>query len=181
MDEIPNLDNPFGSEDWVKHKMATDSYTGEQMVKDPETGFLQRKSAIGFNAQKKVRFLELFAEDSLTVAEICKAVDVGRRIVYQHIALDPEFRKQYMEIDEAHTDQVEKMLRNQAKTNKMASSERIFYLKKKRPQIYADRIQIENKSKTDDSLKGLIDKLDDYQLIPKDSIVEVKPENQEEK
>ncbi len=171
-------DGRVGSESWMEKIKKRREVTGENLIKDPKTGFLERKSGIGFNAKKKQRFLELFAEDK-TVQEICKAVETPRNVVYSALAIDPEFRVKYLEIDEGHTDEIERVLRQNAKTNKMASAERIFYLKKKRPHIYGDKL-IVSKASDDDLVKQLTAKLGDYQLIPKESIIEAKVEEIEE-
>ena len=164
-----------GTPEWCEKAKIKNEVTGEFQHKDPKTGFLEKRSQLGFNAAKKARFIELFAQDALTIFEMCKAVGISRPAVYSAIAVDPEFRRQYIEIDEGHTDEVEKVLRNNAKTNKMASAERIFYLKKKRPQIYADKITIEQ-GKEEDIVKRLAARMADYQLIPKESIVEARIE-----
>lgn len=166
-----------GSKEWLEVMRQKEDMTGKTLVKDEKTGLLENKSKKGIKATQKMRFLELFASDDFTFTEACNAVGTSKSMIYSHITVDPLFRQMYIEIDEAHTDKVEQMLRTQAKSNKMASAERIFYLKKKRPQIYADRPDTVTEKREDTVLKALVEKLDNYQLIPKASIVEVENDN----
>lgn len=170
----------FESDQWIEKTKSQREMTGKDMFRDEKTGFLEKKDKSGFNVAKKVRFLELKKAD-MPDYEALKVVEVSRPGLYGQIAVDPEFRKAYVDIDETFTDRVEDMLKQNALTNKMATAERIFYLKKKRPQIYADKIEVNHKGSTDETVKELFTKMSQYQLIPKQTIIDVKGETDEGK
>lgn len=165
----------FEDPQWIEKQKKYRGMNGKDLVLHKESGFLEKPDGSGFSAKKKKRFLELKAEEKPDY-EALRAVDVTRQGLYGQLAVDPEFRRQYVELDEAFTDDVEMMLKQNAKSNKMASAERIFYLKKKRPEIYADKLQIQQNSNTDDVVNQLMSKMVNYQMIPRDAILEVKGE-----
>ena len=120
MREIESQGLPFtkiGTPEWIEKVKKRRAVNGSKSIVDKKAGFLDSGKENRFGAKKKTRFLELFAEDK-PMYECCRAVGVTRNVVYSAIAIDAEFRRQYLEIDEAHTDDVEAVLRHNAKTNK---------------------------------------------------------------
>lgn len=85
----------------------------KKLQKNPETGFLETKRSFPsknirtyqtFTAEKKIQFLNL-SRDFITAtkmmpnfAEICEELNVRINNLYEQLAADPEFKKEYKDI-----------------------------------------------------------------------------------
>ena len=84
-----------------------------------------------------------FAELQLrgTVTAACKAVDVGRRTVYDERARNPLFERMMSEMVERCVEEVEATLYQRAVAGETA--ELIFFLKCRKPEVYGDKLRAE--------------------------------------
>lgn len=111
------------------------------------------------------RFFKAFAEEA-TIAAACAKAKVGRTTVHDRRKRDPVFAQRFLDADEAITEAMEAELYRRAvhgveqpvfQNGKLVGTVRkfsdvllIFGLKARRPDIYRDRISIEDERKTQD-------------------------------
>ncbi len=156
----------IGDKDWIDKQLTTRRLNPDLFVKDVPTGYLQLPTGRGFNAEKKQKFMGTL-NARFNVGRALQSLGMARQTLYDAIATDPLFREHYLECVERNVDNAEEMLVENATTNKMASAERIFLLKKRRQAIYGDKLEITHAQKDDPALKSLLGKIDEYQLLPK--------------
>jgi hypothetical protein len=168
-----------GDKDWVEKHLVSRGLTGADLVKDVPTGYLQQPNLKGFNAAKKQKFMGTL-NARFNVGKALQSLGMSRATLYDAVAMDPLFREHYIECVERNVDNAEEMLVDNATTNKMASAERIFLLKKRRSQVYGDKLEITASSKEDPLIKALLSKIGEYKILPtgqdvvrKDDIIDV--------
>jgi hypothetical protein len=162
--------------EWCEGRKKSQKLNGSSMSVNKETGYLERSSGRGLSAEKK-RSLIGSLNQRWNLTKAMKTAEISsRKVVYDHLAIDDLFREHYIEAMERHADEAEDLLIENAKTNPRATAERIFFLKKRRSKIYGDSIEIKGAGADEDLVKRLAESMGKY-VIPKDSVVEIKPES----
>jgi hypothetical protein len=163
------------NDEWAQKHLAQRKMNGLEFVLDKETGYLQRPGAYGFNAEKKHCFMG-HLNAKFNIARALKEVGMSRKAFYDALAIDPLFREHYTEAVERHVDNAEEKLIQEAESSAFGASQRMFLLKKRRAAVYGDKLQVTTATQNDPLLKALMSKLNDYDLIPKADVLDVKEE-----
>lgn len=166
------------SEEWIEKRKKTGDINGSQMVVDKKTGYLQSKRADGLTALQKQSLIGSLNQRWNLAKAMNTAEIKTRRVVYDHIAIDPLFREHFVEACERHIDNAEEMVFDNAENNPRASAERVFLLKKRRAKIYGDTIGLQGGGADEELVKKLAESMSKYTMIPKDSVIDVKQDNE---
>ena len=83
-------------------------------------------------------WLKAYAETG-NVGRACSYVKVNRDTAYNHRKLFPEFARQWDELRELHTDEIEQVAVERALSSK-SDTMLIFLLKSRRPEIYRETV-----------------------------------------
>ena len=120
-----------------------------------------------FNPRLKLLFLSALKESWPHVTEACNKIGISRSTYKNHYNTDRLFKNLVDQVAEDHTDQVERVSVDLAKTNKFAIIDRMATLRANRPDKYdpARVVKIEHQSGIDeptarkrfDKLKDVID------------------------
>ncbi len=95
---------------WIENRFKhRQRMTGGKMTLDKATGYLTTDKRGGFNSTKKVYFLNRFKVCS-NLSQICKSLSLNVETMYDHIALDPKFRDEFMKLQ--HKEGRSKQLNN---------------------------------------------------------------------
>lgn len=106
---------------------------------DPATGFVESLGyASAFDAQRKIKFLEVFRTQGLGLYRTCRALGLSTSTIHQHYRIDPVFKQLYDEAKTEYTDELEATSRVNA-LNPKSVIERIFQLKALLPEKYGDQ------------------------------------------
>ena len=155
------------TEQWAADR-AIKRRLGSSLKKDEKSGYL---AGPAFTIDKKIAFMRKY-KLYYNIGKIAKMLDLDRKTIYDHFAMDPQFRHDFTEIREAHIDEVEEELMKNAKTNPRASAERIFFLKSNRRKIYGNKMEVIPQASDKELVEFLGKKMKQYQIIPKNEIVD---------
>lgn len=155
------------TEQWAADRSTKRKLT-KDMVKDEQSGYLIGPA---FPIEKKIAFMRKY-KLYYNIGKIAKMIDMDRKTIYDHFAMDPRFRHDLIEIREAHIDEVEETLIDNAKNNPRSSAERIFFLKSNRRKIYGNKMEVLPQASDKELVEFLGKKMKQYQLIPKNEIVD---------
>ena len=85
------------NEIWVANrKRYRKGLTGTRLVRDPETGYMDPHDRRGFTAEMRATFIARFRICS-NMKQICQSVRIERQTVYDAIAVDEKFRREFIE------------------------------------------------------------------------------------
>ena len=118
--------------------MAEAQYSPNHVI-DPETGFLENPAySYDFNAERKIKFLEVFSKNGLGMYRTCRALGLSPGTVNRHYQIDPVFKKALDTARTIYADELEAVSRENA-LNPRSVIERIFQLKSLVPEKYGDQ------------------------------------------
>lgn len=75
-----------------------------------------------------------------TITATAQAVNVGRRTVYDELARNPDFAKDVQDVQSECVELIEATL-YQAALNPDNTTDRIFFLKTRKPEVYGDKLR----------------------------------------
>lgn len=130
--------------------------------KDSKTGYIipTRKNSVFF-PDKKVEFLKCLEktmeENSLKfdVAKAAKSVGISKKLVYEHMEIDPKFASDYLELKNEWLDNHEMNISEFGKKNFVAS---LAILKANRPDKWREKTTVQHQS-SHDSMKEVLDRM----------------------
>src|SRR3990167_1456773 len=104
---------------------------------DATTGFLQSNGEYAhvFDAQRKTAFLRLYGSNGLRLRRTCRSMGMSESTINHHCSIDPEFRRQFDDVERDYIDELEGVSRDNA-LNPRSVIERIFQLKCLLPSKY---------------------------------------------
>lgn len=109
----------------------------QQLVKDPETGFLESpvNYITAFDAERKTQFLEILKTNGLRIKAAAKTLGVAFQTIQKHFSEDPSFREAVKAVEQEVADDIQAKSINVALTDK-GFMDRAMQLRRLRPNEY---------------------------------------------
>lgn len=118
----------------------------------PRTPRAPKKEQVSTRLGKWDSFLRHLAVCG-AIAPAARAAGVGRSTVYDEMRRDPEFLEEVQSILSQCVEQVESTL-FQCALNPASTTDRIFFLKTRKPEVYADRLNPQQVQQIRDQARG---------------------------